>query len=33
VSRVTVRCRVEVRDAGHLAALKAALVSKGIRVD
>ncbi|MBM4007447.1 MAG: threonine ammonia-lyase [Planctomycetes bacterium] len=33
VSRVTVRCRVEVRDSGHLAALKAALVSKGIRVD
>jgi threonine dehydratase len=32
VSRVTVRCRVEVRDAAHLAALKAALAARNIRV-
>ena len=33
VSRVTVRCRVEVRDREHLAALKTALIAKGVRVD
>jgi threonine dehydratase len=33
VSRVTVRCRVEVRDASHLKALKSALSARGIRVD
>ena len=33
VSRVTVRCRVEVRDPAHLASLKAALTARGIRVD
>lgn len=32
VSRVTVRCRVEVRDGSHLETLKSALKSKGIRV-
>jgi threonine dehydratase len=32
VSRVTVRCRVEVRDGTHLETLKSALKSKGIRV-
>jgi threonine dehydratase len=32
VSRVTVRCRVEVRDGTHLETLKSALKSKGIQV-